>query len=243
MCWSAHDVDGRASASSGRAWARSMRRSPPPASLASRPASPIAGRSIGAPCCQKCRRSRRKFSASARHSKTIEECHERGKALTLEGVAQKIKCPLLVVFGAGDRLIPPADGERLARAASGQSELVVYPGRQSRLLQHQLQVPAALRRLDGEDAGRRVKRRTSAPNLLRATIHIAPSRGWDMPRLNSIRLLLACLVLLVPATPLSAEDYPSKPIRILAGAAPGGLIDLFARTYAQRCRSAAASQC
>jgi tripartite-type tricarboxylate transporter receptor subunit TctC len=55
-----------------------------------------------------------------------------------------------------------------------------------------------------------------------------------MPRLNSIRLLLACLVLLVPATPLSAEDYPSKPIRILAGAAPGGLIDLFARTFAQR---------
>ncbi|MGZ3330068.1 MAG: Bug family tripartite tricarboxylate transporter substrate binding protein, partial [Xanthobacteraceae bacterium] len=41
-------------------------------------------------------------------------------------------------------------------------------------------------------------------------------------------------MLLVPATPLSAEDYPSKPIRILAGAAPGGLIDLFARTFAQR---------
>ena len=61
------------------------------------------------------------------HSKTLEECHARGKALTLEGRAQNIKCPLLVIFGAGDRLIPPADGERLARAASGQSELVVYP--------------------------------------------------------------------------------------------------------------------
>jgi 2,6-dihydroxypseudooxynicotine hydrolase len=61
------------------------------------------------------------------HSRTIEECHERGKALTLEGRAQNIRCPLLVIFGAGDRLIPPADGERLARAASGKSELVVYP--------------------------------------------------------------------------------------------------------------------
>jgi tripartite-type tricarboxylate transporter receptor subunit TctC len=28
------------------------------------------------------------------------------------------------------------------------------------------------------------------------------------------------------------EDFPTKPIRILVGAAPGGLIDLFARTYA-----------
>ena len=55
-----------------------------------------------------------------------------------------------------------------------------------------------------------------------------------MPRLNSIRALVTCFVLLVPATPLWAEDYPSKPIRILAGAAPGGLIDLFARTFAQR---------
>jgi tripartite-type tricarboxylate transporter receptor subunit TctC len=55
-----------------------------------------------------------------------------------------------------------------------------------------------------------------------------------MPRLNAIRAFITCLVLLVPATPLLAEDYPSKPIRILAGAAPGGLIDLFARTFAQR---------
>jgi 2,6-dihydroxypseudooxynicotine hydrolase len=61
------------------------------------------------------------------HSRTIEECHERGKALTLEGRAQNIRCPLLVVFGAGDRLIAPEEGERLARAASGPSELVVYP--------------------------------------------------------------------------------------------------------------------
>ncbi|HEY7243145.1 MAG TPA: alpha/beta fold hydrolase [Xanthobacteraceae bacterium] len=61
------------------------------------------------------------------HSRSIEEAHERGKLLTLEGRAENIRCPLLVVFGAGDRLIAPAEGERLAKAASGPSELVVYP--------------------------------------------------------------------------------------------------------------------
>jgi dienelactone hydrolase len=61
------------------------------------------------------------------HSNTIEEAHERGKMLTLEGRAQNIRCPLLVVFGAGDRLIAPEEGERLAKGASGPSELVIYP--------------------------------------------------------------------------------------------------------------------
>jgi dienelactone hydrolase len=61
------------------------------------------------------------------HSRTIEEAHERGRLLTLEGRSQNIRCPLLVVFGAGDRLISPAEGERLAKTASGPAELVVYP--------------------------------------------------------------------------------------------------------------------
>jgi dienelactone hydrolase len=60
------------------------------------------------------------------HSRTLAESHERGKLLTLEGRAHNIKCPLLVIFGAGDRLIAPAEGERLARSASGPSEFVVY---------------------------------------------------------------------------------------------------------------------
>jgi 2,6-dihydroxypseudooxynicotine hydrolase len=61
------------------------------------------------------------------HSRTIEESHERAKQLTLEGRSHNIKCPLLVVFGAGDRLIAPAEGERLSKTASGPAELVVYP--------------------------------------------------------------------------------------------------------------------
>jgi fermentation-respiration switch protein FrsA (DUF1100 family) len=31
-----------------------------------------------------------------------------------------------VVFGAGDRVIAPSEGERLAKAAKGPSELVMY---------------------------------------------------------------------------------------------------------------------
>ena len=91
------------------------------------------------------------------HSKTIEECHERGKALTLEGRAREHQ-----VSVAGDlRRRRPPDPSRRRRAAGARSVGAVragrLSGRQSRLLQHQLQVPPALRRLDGEDAGTRVK--------------------------------------------------------------------------------------
>lgn len=42
---------------------------------------------------------------------------------------------------------------------------------------------------------------------------------------------LALSLVITAASPATAQDFPSKPIRILVGAAPGGLIDLFARTY------------
>ena len=59
------------------------------------------------------------------YAKTLAEAHEIARGLTLEGVAQQIKCPLLV-FGAGDKMIPAAEGERLARAASGPTDFVVF---------------------------------------------------------------------------------------------------------------------
>src|SRR5436190_1318250 len=70
-----------------------------------------------------------------------EELHAWSNAFVRRGVAtltldgpgqgetafwQRIRCPLLIVFGAGDRIIPPAEGERLARAAGGPTELVVF---------------------------------------------------------------------------------------------------------------------
>jgi dienelactone hydrolase len=60
------------------------------------------------------------------YAQSPAEAYEIARSLTLEGVAQRIKCPLLVVFGAGDKLIPVSEGERLARAASGPTELVVF---------------------------------------------------------------------------------------------------------------------
>jgi len=60
-------------------------------------------------------------------AETIEKGHEIAKAMTLEGAAERITCPLLVVFGGGDRLIPPSEGERLAREAKGPSKFVLYP--------------------------------------------------------------------------------------------------------------------
>ena len=45
--------------------------------------------------------------------------------LSLEGVAEKIVCPLFVLAGNLDRLVPYTDAERLASEASGPVELLV----------------------------------------------------------------------------------------------------------------------
>jgi dienelactone hydrolase len=60
------------------------------------------------------------------HAKSQAEADALAKQMTLEGKAQHIRCPLLVVFGGGDRLIQPSEGERLARSASGPTEFVLY---------------------------------------------------------------------------------------------------------------------
>ena len=45
---------------------------------------------------------------------------------------------------------------------------------------------------------------------------------------------LAIAGLIATAIPGHSQDFPTKAIRIIVGAAPGGLIDLFARTYANK---------
>ena len=69
--------------------------------------------------------SQQVFRARA-HARTQAEADAVAKTLTLEGRAQNILCPLLIVFGGHDRLVPPSEGERLARAAGGPTEFVVY---------------------------------------------------------------------------------------------------------------------
>lgn len=50
-------------------------------------------------------------------SKSPEETVERLRKLDLTGVAEKVACPLLVLHGTADEVVPFADGERIAREA------------------------------------------------------------------------------------------------------------------------------
>ena len=56
---------------------------------------------------------------------TPGEAHEYGRTLTLKGVASKITCPLFIVAGKQDRIVPWQDGERLAQEARGPVELLL----------------------------------------------------------------------------------------------------------------------
>lgn len=52
-------------------------------------------------------------------SRTMAEARERAATLTLKNVAGKITCPLFIVAGKQDGIVPWEEGERLAAAASG----------------------------------------------------------------------------------------------------------------------------
>ncbi len=56
------------------------------------------------------------------------EARERAGTLTLEHAAARITCPLLVVHGGRDRLVPPYHAERLAREAPGAELLMDTDG-------------------------------------------------------------------------------------------------------------------
>ena len=53
------------------------------------------------------------------HSKTVDDARTVAQTLTLVGVAEKITCPIFIVNGRLDRVIPAADAERLAREVKG----------------------------------------------------------------------------------------------------------------------------
>jgi 2,6-dihydroxypseudooxynicotine hydrolase len=53
------------------------------------------------------------------HCKTVEEARKNAQTLSLAGVAQNITCPIFIVNGRLDRVIPAADAERLAREVKG----------------------------------------------------------------------------------------------------------------------------
>jgi len=59
------------------------------------------------------------------HCKTEDEARQNALTLSLEGVAQNITCPIYIVNGRRDRLVPAADAERLAREVRGPVELMI----------------------------------------------------------------------------------------------------------------------
>ncbi len=59
------------------------------------------------------------------HSASQPEAKRKAAALTLKEAAARIECPLFIVAGRQDRLVPATHAERLAAAASGPVELLM----------------------------------------------------------------------------------------------------------------------
>ena len=59
------------------------------------------------------------------HAKTQDEAKKSAQTLRLEGVAQNITCPIFIVNGRQDRIVPAADAERLAREVKGPVTLMM----------------------------------------------------------------------------------------------------------------------
>ena len=59
------------------------------------------------------------------HCATEDEARRHAHTLSMSGVAQRIRCPLYLVAGKLDRLVPWLDAERLAGEVSGPVELVL----------------------------------------------------------------------------------------------------------------------
>lgn len=59
------------------------------------------------------------------HLQTEVEARAYAKALSLKNVARQIECPLFVLAGKLDRIVPWQDGARLASEASGPVELLM----------------------------------------------------------------------------------------------------------------------
>jgi 2,6-dihydroxypseudooxynicotine hydrolase len=59
------------------------------------------------------------------HCKTEADARKNAATLSLEGVAQKITCPIFIVNGRLDRIVPAKDAERLAREVKGPAALMM----------------------------------------------------------------------------------------------------------------------
>ena len=108
-----------ASACGASASAAITRRARRPSRSASRPASRSADRSTSAPPSTRLPELTRETFRVRSHCKTVEEARKNAQTLSLVGVAQNITCPIFIVNGRLDRVVPAADAERLAREVKG----------------------------------------------------------------------------------------------------------------------------
>jgi 2,6-dihydroxypseudooxynicotine hydrolase len=61
-------------------------------------------------------------------SATLEEARRKAATLTLKGVADRITCPIYIMNGSEDRIVPAKDAERLAREVKGPVTLQIIEG-------------------------------------------------------------------------------------------------------------------
>jgi 2,6-dihydroxypseudooxynicotine hydrolase len=59
------------------------------------------------------------------HCATPDEARKNALTLSLEGIAQNITCPIFIVNGRLDRIVPAADSERLAKEVKGPATLMM----------------------------------------------------------------------------------------------------------------------
>jgi 2,6-dihydroxypseudooxynicotine hydrolase len=59
------------------------------------------------------------------HAKDEAEAKKNARTLSLAGLAERITCPIFIVNGRHDRIVPASDAERLAREVKGPVELMM----------------------------------------------------------------------------------------------------------------------
>jgi 2,6-dihydroxypseudooxynicotine hydrolase len=59
------------------------------------------------------------------HARDAAEAKKNASTLSLVGIAEKITCPIFIVNGRHDRIVPASDAERLAREVKGPAELIM----------------------------------------------------------------------------------------------------------------------
>ncbi len=80
--------------------------------------------------------------------------------------------------------------------------------------------------------GARAQTRAIATSLIACAVPTRAGRWWARSALPTLRLVVLAL-LSVSNTPLAAQDYPSRPIRVIATSSAGGTSDIFMRALGE----------